>query len=240
MLAEFLVYLRSLPAAPPAFRRHLPEAIGLWSRGVRQARAWVPHISNTRGLIDTAIDDFPQRRAVAVLGSGPLFDLPLESLARTFGRVHLVDRAHLSTIRTRTRRYGNIELHWRDLSAAATPRPLAFLRDMAELDWVISTNLLSQLARAAPEGRQRAVVESHLEELAANPGRATLITDVGYRVVDRAGTVIEEADMMFGVEMPQPDLSWKWEVAPIGEESGETRRVHQVSAWLDWRAAWAR
>lgn len=234
MLAEAFVYALSLPSTPSGFRRHLPAAVGLWSRGVRQARAWVPHIGNTRGLIDTAIDDFPSRRSVAVLGSGPLFDVPLEALARTFARVHLVDRAHLSTMKTRTGRYGNIERHWRELSAANEGEPLAFLGKIPDLDWVISINLLSQLARTAPEGRKREVVDSHLRDLAGLPCRATLITDVNYRVVDRSGKVVEEADLLFGRAMPPADLTWKWEVAPFGEESGQTRRVHQVCAWLDW------
>jgi hypothetical protein len=234
MLAEALVYAMSLGAAPPGFRRNLPAAIGLWSRGVRQAKAWVPHIGNTRGLIDAAIDDFAERRAVALLGSGPLFDVPLEALARTFGRVHLVDHAHLSTIKERTRRYDNIEPHWRELSAARTPDPLGFLAGMQDLDWVISVNLLSQLARTAPEGMQRQVVDAHLAQLTALPCRTTLITDVNYRVVDRGGRVVDEADMLFGRDMPAPDLTWKWEVAPFGEESHEARRVHQVAAWLDW------
>ena len=98
MLAELLVYAASYRATPPAFRRHLGEAIGLWARGQRQTRAWAPHLANSRGLIDTTIDDLDRRRTVVVLGSGPLFDVPVESLARTFERVILVDQAHLSTI----------------------------------------------------------------------------------------------------------------------------------------------
>jgi hypothetical protein len=239
MLAEAIVYLRSLGRTPPGFRRYLPEAIGLWGRGVRQSSTWTPHIGETRGLLDTLIDEIKPRRTVAVLGSGPLFDVPLESLARTFETVLLVDRAHLATIDARTRRYSNVELEWRDLSSATTPAPLSFLAGLAGLDWVISVNLVSQLARAAPEGEERRVVEDHLSALAALPCPATLITDVEYRIVDRAGLLREHADMLYAREMPRPDLSWKWEVAPFGEESQETRRVHQVCAWLDWRMAGA-
>lgn len=237
MLAEFYVWLMSLPATPLGFRRHLAEAVGLWSRGRRQAKAWVPHISQARGMIDTAIDEMSPRRSVVVLGSGPLFDVPLESLARTFREVHLVDRAHPWTIGGRTRRYPNIRLHWRDLSAATTTDPLAFLSEIADVDWVISTNLLSQIASAAPGGRECEVIEAHLDALAALPCRATLITDVDYRVVDRSGEVREEGDMMFGHTLPEPDATWKWEVAPFGDESQETRRVHRVAAWIDWRSA---
>src|SRR5690606_34576613 len=39
MLAEGIVYLLSLRQTPPAFRRHLVDAVGLWARGRRQARA---------------------------------------------------------------------------------------------------------------------------------------------------------------------------------------------------------
>jgi hypothetical protein len=235
MLAEAVVYLRSLGRTPPRFRRHLAGAVGLWARGVRQSGAWTQHIAETRGLIDTLIDDIKPRRTVAVLGSGPLFDVPLESLARTFERVLLVDHAHLATIDKRTRRYRNITLDWRELSSEGAPQPLRFLDDIADLDWVISANLLSQLARTAANGNEGRVIEDHLSTLARLSCPATLITDVEYRIVDRTGMLREEADLMYGRQMPKADLSWKWEVAPFGEESRQTRRVHQVCAWLDWR-----
>src|SRR5689334_8788395 len=127
MLAELFVYAASYRQTPPAFRPHLGEAVGLWARGQRQTRAWAPHLANSRGLIDTSIDDLGSRRTVVVLGSGPLFDLPVESLARTFRRVILVDRIHLSTIGQRVDRYANVERQWRDLSTARNPDALGFL-----------------------------------------------------------------------------------------------------------------
>lgn len=232
MLAEALVYLQSLPATPAGFRRNLYDAVGLWARGRRQASAWAPHIANTRGLIDTTIDDIAPRRTVVVLGSGPLFDVPLESLARTFARVILVDHAHLSTINRRLARYGNIERQWRDLNGIGA---LDFLYKIPDLDWVISVNLASQLARGGPEGHERAAIDAHLDALGALPCRVTLVTDVDYRITDNTGTVVDEADLLHGRTPPKPDLTWKWEVAPFGEEKSDTRRVHQVDAWLDWR-----
>lgn len=235
MIAEAAVYLASLLAAPPGFRRNLPEAVGLWARGTRQARAWAPHVANTRGLIDTAIDEIAPRRRVAVLGSGPLFDLPLESLARTFERVVLIDRAHLATTNSRIARYANVTREWRDLGGVASP--LAFLAESGDLDWVISLNLVSQLAANAPVAQERAVIDAHLDGLAALPCRTTLVTDLDYRVTDNAGTVIESGDLLHGRPMPPPDLTWKWEIVPFGEESPDTRRVHAVGAWLDWGRA---
>jgi hypothetical protein len=235
MLAETIVYVRSLAAAPPGFRRNIHGAVGLWARGRRQAKAWAQHIASTRGLIDTSIDDFSRRRVVAVLGSGPLFDLPLEALARTFGQVLLVDHAHLVTIDRRIGRYANVVREWRELSPLACPDPLAWLQARADLDWAISLNLLSQVVADAPEARQREIVDGHLADLASLDCRATLVADFDYRIVDRNGRLIEKADLLAGRPMPPPDLTWKWEVAPFGEEAPHTRRVHTVGAWLDWR-----
>lgn len=237
MFAEALVMARSWQATPPAFRPYLAEAVGLWARGQRQMRAWAPHLANARGLIDTTIDDMTRRRTVVVLGSGPLFDLPLESLGRTFERVVLVDRAHLATIRPRIGRYRNVALEWRDLSPVSCADPLAFLGGIRDLDWVISTSIVSQLARAAGEGGERRVVDAHLDALTRLDCAVTLISDIDYRVVNRHGVVRENQDLWWGREVPRSGLRWKWEVAPFGEESRDLRRVHTVAAWPDWHAA---
>jgi hypothetical protein len=239
-LAQNLIYLRSYRRTPAGFRPHLIGAIGLWARGQRQFRAWTPHLNKTLAVLDTTIDDIARRRTVAVLGSGPLFDVPVESLARTFGRVLLVDLAHLSTTDRRVDRYPNVERAWRDLAPEGDCRPLAFLRDIPDLDWVVSLNLLSQIARAAPEGGERAAIDTHLDGLAGLDVPVTLITDVDYRVFDHHGTLLEEMDLMHGRHLPFPDSRWLWEVAPFGEEAPDTRRIHTVHAYADWRAALGR
>lgn len=236
MLAELFVYAASYRPTPPAFRPHLGEAVGLWARGQRQTRAWAPHLANSRGLIDTTIDDLGSRRTVAVLGSGPLFDVPVESLARTFRRVILVDRIHLSTIGSRVDRYPNVERQWRDLSTSSDPAALGFLDAIDDLDWVISLSLVSQLARAAP-GAERQVVDGHLDRLATLNCPATLVTDLDYRVFNRHGVMLDTADLLHGRPVPRSGLRWKWEVAPFGEEGRHTRRVHSMAAWPDWRHA---
>jgi hypothetical protein len=233
-LAQNLIYLRSYRRTPAAFRPHLIGAIGLWARGQRQFRAWTPHLNKTLAVLDTTIDDIASRRTVAVLGSGPLFDVPVESLARTFNRVLLIDIAHLSTIDRRIDRYPNVERIWRDLAPEDQPNPLAFLGDIPGLDWVISVNLLSQIARAAPDGTERATIDAHLDGLAALEVPVTLITDVDYRVFDRAGTLLEDIDLMHGRQLPFPESRWLWEVAPFGEEAADTRRIHTVHAYADW------
>lgn len=237
MLAELMVLAASRSATPPAFRRHLGAAAAYWRLASRRQRAWAPHLAHARSLIDTGIDDFASRRTVVVLGSGPLFEIPLESLARTFGRVVLVDRAHLSTTLPRLRRYANIERQWRDLSPLASPRPLGFLDDIEDLDWVISSSLLADLVEEAPRNRRREVVDAHLDALAALDCPATLVTEVDYRVLNRHGVMRDSADLMQGRTMPRSGLRWKWEVAPFGTDGRHTRRVNYVAAWPDWREA---
>lgn len=237
MLAESLVYVRSFARTPPPFRPHLVDAIGLWARGQRQFRAWTPHLNRTRAVLDTTIDDIMPRRTVAVLGAGPLFDVPLESLARTFRRVLLIDLAHLSPTDWRIRRYQNVERVWRDLAPEGEAHPLAFLAAIEDLDWVISVNLLSQIGRAAPDGAARAAIDTHLTGLSALSMPVTLVTDIDYRVFDRHGTLVEEHDMMHGRGLPAPENRWLWEVAPFGEEHPDRRRVHTVHAYPDWHGA---
>lgn len=237
MLAESLVYALSLPRTPRGFRRHLPEAVGLWSRGRRQRRAWAPHLAQVRGLIEARIGTLARRRTVAVLGSGPLFDVPLEALARSFRSVLLVDQAHLWTTQRHTGRHANVHQLWHDLSPASNPRHLGVLAGVADLDWVISLNLLSQLALGAPEGSEGFVVDAHLAGLGTLPCPALLISDFCYRVYDRADTERERFDLLHGRTMPRFDQRWSWEVAPLGEEGRDRRRVHSVGAWFDWREA---
>lgn len=237
IIAANAIYVRSYWRTPRAFRPHLRDAIGLWARGRRVFRDWTPHLNKTLAVLDTSIDDIASRRTVAVLGAGPLFDVPLESLARTFERVLLIDLAHLSTTDRRVQRYRNIERIWRDLAPDGEPAPLAFLAGIPHLDWVISVNLLSQLGRGAPEGAEREAIDAHLDGLSALQMPVTLVTDVDYRVFDRHGTLLEEQDLVHGRQLPAPESRWLWEVAPFGEEAADTRRIHTVHAYPDWNGA---
>lgn len=234
MLAQLAVFAASYRRTPGAFRPYLAAAAKYWARGVRQTRAWAPHLANARGLLDTSIDDLASRRTVVVLGSGPLFDLPIESLARTFERVILVDRIHLSSLSSRIGRYRNLTLDWRDLSPEGG---LDFLADIAGLDWVISANLVGDMAAAAPPDLARRIVDCHLDTLAALPCPVTLITDLDFRVFNRHGVILDSADLLHGRPMPRSGLRWKWEAIPFNEEARHTRRVHYVAAWPDWRMA---
>lgn len=237
MLAELKVHVETIRATPMPFRPHVGAAVRHWSLGTRQYRAWAPHLAQARGLIDTTIDDIARRRVVVVLGAGPLFDIPLESLGRTFEQVVLVDRVHPSATNARVARYRNVRRIWRDLSPETDAAALDFLGEIDGLDWVISSTLVAQLAAGAAAPARRQVVDRHLDALAGLPCPVTLIADLDYRVLNRHGVLRDSADLLHGRPMPRSGLRWKWEVCPFGEEGRDTRRVHYVAGWPDWREA---
>jgi hypothetical protein len=225
MLAEALHLALSLPGIPPRHWSHASDAIGLWARGRRQQKAWAPHLAATKAAILGAMPE--GRGRVVVLGSGPLFDVPLRALSEAFAEVVLVDRIHLWSARRQRR--PNVVFLSRDLADGLAHVPPA--------DWTISLNLLSQLARGAADGDERRVIGLHLRDLAARAGKATLITDTSFRASDGAGGLIEFFELLYGIDLPPPASRWEWEVAPFGEEGRDRRRIHQVAAWPDWTAA---
>lgn len=190
-----------------------------------------------------------ERRTVVVLGSGLLRDVPIETLARTFDTVVLVDVVHLASVRAwlKMKRLRNIRLTCRDLSgletvlAGKTVEPLAFLRQVPYLDLVISANILSQIGVGAKRRLEHdrhsqtgeilpALIRAHLEGLAALPCKTALLTDTAYRVTDRGGNVLEAADLLHGVTAPPAKQNWTWMVAPYGELGRQVQAVHEVIA----------
>ena len=172
----------------------------------------------------------PERGGVAaVLGSGLLRDVPVEDLARAFREVRLFDLQHLASVRLRARTKGmtNLRFVQRDLAEG-----LGFLRDDPEIGLVISANLLSQLGVAADRNGAdaAAVIAGHLEGLRAAPGRRLLLTDVGFGIVLKDGSVAERHDLMHGVALPEPTETWPWPVSPYGEMDPGYKAVHDVVA----------
>jgi hypothetical protein len=250
MLAEAALYLATLPVTAKAHRPYIRYSVNLWSRAARCRKDWAEHEERTQKAILSATSGLRQRRTAVVLGSGLLRDVPIEALAKSFDTVVLVDLVHLASVRLRLQLKGlrNVRLIERDLSgygdlaASLSPEPLAFLRQVPYLDFVVSANLLSQIGRgvarrleAEPAGRMPGdsaarLIAAHLDGLAGLPCATCLVTDVAYRVIDRTGKTHEVADLLQGVTPPAARDRWTWPVAPLGEESRDYRIVHEVIA----------
>ncbi|MBP1850476.1 hypothetical protein [Rhizobium halophytocola] len=248
MILEALNYAATWPLTGPDSRRAIRASVNLCARAGRCARDWADHEEKTKTAILQAAARCRQKRTAVVLGSGLLRDVPIVELARLFDTVVLVDLVHLASVRAwlMLKRLRHVRLIERDLSGYAalttgdTPEPLGFLRQVPYLDLVVSANLLSQIAtgtkrrlEADPAGGQPdtvipALVAAHLDALAAVPASTCLVTDIGYRVVDRGGKMHEEVDLMRGAILPPERAEWDWPVVPFGEESPDYQVVHRV------------
>ncbi len=249
MLAEALKYAAARLRGQNDPYGHLSQQVALWARHRRRRAAWEPHLARCRAVALAAARSCPQeaRRTALVLGSGLLLDVPLAELSALFARVVLVDLAFLPEVRGQAARLGNVTTLEADLTgclghlpgalAAPLPDALAALAaglpaGLAELDFVYSANVLSQLplfaleslsALEAPglqEERRRelgaALVRQHLDGLFALGCPACLVTDRTEQGL-RRGEVEYEVDLLFGVDPGLTGETWVWSMAPDGE-----------------------
>lgn len=258
MLAELALRLAT-PAARMTRKLGLvTESVALWSRGLRQRRAWAEHHTRRRAVVAQAVAELPARRTAVILGSGLLRDIPLGLLCANFERVLLVDAVHLPQIRLRMRFRRNVTLLTRDLTGIVgwlagesdgRSDPLVDLVADPELDLVVSANLLSQLAwpiedwladnpdraETLPPDLPARCIAWHLADLGRFRSRVILLSDVEMIERDRSGAIVDRLDLTRGVELPAPDESWDWPVAPFGEAARDRESIHRVGAWPDFR-----
>ncbi|CAN7181979.1 hypothetical protein [Neorhizobium sp. LjRoot104] len=249
MLTEAIQYAATALVTPKQFRPFIRSSVSLWSRAGRCAKDWAAHEESCKAFIRETIAGMKQRRTAVVLGSGLLRDVPIEDLSAKFDTVVLVDLVHLAGVRMRlkAKRFRNVRLISRDISgfddavAGRVAEPLSFLRQVPYLDLVVSANVLSQIGvgskrRLEAEGNParndilERLVRAHLDGLAALPCKTALITDTAYRVADRSGHMLEEADLLCGVPAPAARRAWTWPVAPYGELNKNYQAVHDVIA----------
>jgi hypothetical protein len=262
MLPEIMLYACARTRPELARLGLKGDSVALWSRATRCRSAWAPHEARCHAVIRAAIVDLDRRHTALVLGSGLVRDVPLPDLVERFERVVLVDAVHLWPARRRAR-HPKVELVTTDLSGVAAwlaggadgrLDPLAAFRNDANVDFVVSANMLSQLPMAFETWRERRphgadrlpadiarrIVAWHLGDLAGFAGRVCLLTDVRHREIGRDGTLIEETDLLCGERLPDPDEAWDWEVAPRGEVSRAAAHIHRVHAFHDFARARAR
>ncbi|WP_086464727.1 hypothetical protein [Oceanibaculum nanhaiense] len=238
---------------PDILAAYHAEMRGIHYRHARNRAAWRPHLQATRQVILEAVAACPERNSVAILGSGPLFDVPLQALMAAFGRVVLVDVAHPWRVRLRAALTPRVSLLDADLTgiggmlspgmAVPAPPDLPALRSA---DLVISLNLMSQLAYVPVSQLERrgqaeaegdlfagALVRAHLDWLRRLPGRVCLVTDIRRIVLDADGKTIGEIDPLYGLSLPEGGTEWDWDIAPIGEMAPDYAVRHRVRGYSD-------
>jgi hypothetical protein len=246
MIAEMLEHL--VTPCPRHLRSmgYLHELIAHKARYGRCRRAWEPHLERTRVVIRAALDRCSQKRKAIIMGSGCLYDVPIDELARAFREVVLLDVIQPLRVRWVVRRWRNVRVVAADVTGGAIeavfhaaespgadlPRiaPDAW-RDDPEVDLVVSVNLLSQLPylpcqflmkagthdREAIDDFARDLIRAHLAYIQTLPGTVTLVADVERLALDRSGAVVERAATLRGVALPWSGEEWIWDIAPRPE-----------------------
>jgi hypothetical protein len=106
---------------PERFKKrmgYVKDQEGIMNRYMRETSHWKPHLEKTRNFISGS---FKQCKAetVAILGSGWLLDVPLETLLERFKHIYLVDIHHPVQIRKKTAGMKQLELIEEDLTGGA-------------------------------------------------------------------------------------------------------------------------
>ena len=246
---------------------YVRELRALRARRNRCRSAWHSHLDRTRAVILDAAAQCEQRRSALVVGSGLLFDIPLEALSRQFESVVLVDIVHAWSVHRQAARFSNVRLLPLDVTGVVERcHALARRRSPAPLpqrpvecftgegfDLVASVNILSQLpvvpngymsrriralAEADTKEFSRALVVNHLDWLCSFQGIACLVTDLERLCYGECGLASRE-ESLWGISLPEGGRDWMWDLAPKPEMYFHLDVRHRVGGYASFpKRAW--
>jgi hypothetical protein len=260
MISEIVTWC--LTPCPPYVRHmgYLYQSIALRGRYLRHAKRWQPHLENTKKFILKTASACEHHDKVIILGSGLLYDVPIDDLASMFVDVVLVDIVHLAEAKRRIRDYVNVELIQSDITGVAEPlyhtapqsleelpesRPLVPAFD-GRTSLVVSLNMVSQIATAPADyllKKDSALQEceisawcdsirmAHVDLMGSLPCPVCLIADYAFAYKDRAGNRIEQGSTVGSLALPEPEQVWTWHIAPYGEDRPNCSKELIVGAW---------
>ena len=246
---------------------YMRELRALRARRNRCREAWRSHLAHTREVVLEAAARCERHRSALVVGSGLLFDIPLEALSRRFGSVVLVDIVHAWSVHREACRFSNVRLVPLDVTGVVerchaqarrrAPAPLpqrpveCFVGECFDL--VASVNVLSQLP-VVPNGYMsrrirslteadtrefsRALVVNHLDWLCSFQGIACLVTDLERLCYGECGLASREGSL-WGVALPEGGRDWLWDLAPRPEMYFHLDVRHRVGGYASFpKRAW--
>lgn len=259
MLHELFQYLRN---PGNQFARKLgysKELIAIDARYRRNKKYWQSHLENSKKVIIEACHRCPEKDTVMILGAGLLYDIPLNFLLDTFKTIYLVDVAFSMQAKKLEKKHNSIKLLTHDLNGLENqvliksqlntlPRIRACLPKIkARPDLIVSANVLSQLYLAPIHlldqkgsfsdeqltGFAKEIVQSHINLLKQQPGIVCLITD-HYRFTINEANNREQESALLDIQLPEPDYSWPWQLAPKGEISRQQSLETLVYAYTNF------
>ena len=246
---------------------YVRELRALRARRNRCREAWSSHLEHTREVVLEAAARCKRRRRALIVGSGLLFDVPLEALSRQFESVVLVDIVHAWSVHREASRLSNVQLVPLDVTGVVErchvlarrrfPAPLpqrpveCFVGE--EFDLIASVNVLSQLP-VVPNGYMsrrirspteaetrefsRALVVNHLDWLCSFQGNACLIADLERLCYGDCGLASRDGSL-WGVTLPEGGRDWVWNLAPRPEMYPHLDVRHRVGGYASFpKQAW--
>lgn len=242
MIRELLTYISERPTLKEAKSfGHLIESISLLSREKRCQKTWATHRASCKQFIAAELKNARHYDSILVLGSGPLHEIPIELLSKTFKRVVLVDIVHLKSTKKSVLHLTNVEFVEHEITEIEEALrvhkelkdkvPAKFLNE----DWglVLSVNVMSQLPlhlesfifkklkhKFTPtqvDAFLKSVTQNHLTYLKSFHANVILITDTQTFYYDKNEKVIQTDNNYEHLSLPNPSLEWNWNVAPIPE-----------------------
>lgn len=238
---------------------YLYQSIALENRYLRRKSSWQGHLDNSRKFIIDTAHRCAARGNVIVLGSGILLDVPLDQLSELFDRVLLVDVVHLPHVLKKIKKYKNVIALQADVTDVAErmfenirkknyvlPQGSPFIPGLdADTGLIVSLNIFSQLyafpvdyiqknAAAFDSGNKRkwcaSILAAHYDMINSQNADVCFIADYYYTRRYRSGEVAEEGSTIGNIQLPEPERSWVWNIAPA-EKNGLTAKELNVGAW---------
>lgn len=257
MIRELLTYLTERPSLKEAKSfGHLVESISLLSREKRCKKTWATHRASCKQFIISELKNAIHYESVLVLGSGPLHEIPIEVLSKTFKRVVLVDIVHLKTTKKSVEHLSNVEFVEHEITEIEEALrvnkelknivPAKFL----DQDWglVLSVNVMSQLplhletyiekklknkfSQDQIDNFLKDVTRNHLTYLQSFKSNVILITDTQTIYYDKNEKVIQTDNNYEHLSLPNPTEEWSWNVAPIPEFQKNVGMKMRVSGFV--------
>jgi hypothetical protein len=239
----------------PIYRKlgYVYASVALQARFSRCKNAWENHNQNCHLAIINAL---PKQTAIAgsvlVVGSGPLYEVPLKELLSRYKRIVLLDVVHPRAVQRLAKHEPRIELLTCDITGfAAVSNAEEKVRNLKfsppeiaqRFDLIISANILSQLPLepyAAARKKWQWANDSYFKKLAAKMSvdhahwlkslsapLTLLIADTERIYFDVEGKEMERVPSAETLPMGTLVRHWEWEIAPLGEVSRKfSYRMH--------------
>ena len=237
---------------------YVSDQNGIRNRFLRESGNWQSHLQSTRGFIIKEAQQAEKHQSVAVLGSGWLYDVPLDELSQMFDKVTLVDIVHPEPVKIRAARMSNVQLVTADLTGGAVQQAMrsssfhsflewlpsaALALDLSEFDLVVSVNLLNQLDILLCDYLRKRFMVSDTELLNVRKmvqqqhidwlphGRTCLITDYCQVDIPLDGAPETETKLVH-VDLPHtpPDAEWEWVFDTNQRYSEKNNTIFKVMA----------